>query len=291
MSLRNYFRNKIMAISVAFSSTEKNLFSQEGKSLEEETKQEQRRFQGTVLDSLVHGELTQEVKNLRWRTYKVLREMDNYKFSYSTDKNDDTIVKTEVVDKKTFIVKTRIDTYDDYELELVFENTGATLGIIESSHDNLSLKLHEAMTKNEKPLQIERTFIPKFYIENFTEKLNVRRIDAENKLLEFYVSKYPDEGNSKSSAFLNQIKKVIENGPSNYNFLQFDEVGFVTNQTAGLDDLLLYSYNNLTFDKIIDFNGKYVIKFKAQVLVNGEDLIKDYVEKELEEKYANKEKR
>jgi hypothetical protein len=35
--------------------------------------QSQRLTQGQVLDSLVNGEVTQEVMDLRWRTYKIMQ--------------------------------------------------------------------------------------------------------------------------------------------------------------------------------------------------------------------------
>ena len=31
------------------------------------------------------------------------------------------------------------------------------------------------------------------------------------------------------------------------------------------EDFRLFKYNNVTFDKIVEFNGFYVIKFKAKI--------------------------
>ena len=60
---------------------------------------------------------------------------------------------------------------------------------------------------------------------------------------------------------------------------------------AGSEDFLLYSYGDLNFDKIIEFDGYYVIKFKSKVLIDGKDILLDYIEPELEKKYENKERK
>jgi hypothetical protein len=40
--------------------------------------QSQRLTQGQVLDSLVNGEVTQEVMDLRWRTYKIMQASESF---------------------------------------------------------------------------------------------------------------------------------------------------------------------------------------------------------------------
>jgi hypothetical protein len=291
--LKDWFKNKVASLGISLSNVEKNLLSQDKKSLEDDTKQVQRHLQGTLLDSLLHGELTQEVKNLRWRTYKIYKEMSKYKptFSYLNDDDDNPpeMINIETVDKKKYIKNIKVDDYDNYDLELSFNNIRSTLNLTDAIETEITLKDYDAKIKGDVSLKINRNFIPKFYIENFTKKLNIRTIDDKNKLLEFYVSKYSDMYNPQTNVFINQIKKIINNGPSNHNFLEFDEVGFMTNNTIGADDFLLYTYDNIFFDKIVEFDGYYVIKFKAKVLINGEDLLKDFVQEELEKKYDNKE--
>jgi hypothetical protein len=67
------------------------------------------------------------------------------------------------------------------------------------------------------------------------------------------------------------------------------EVEFITHNTLGSSDFLHYSYEILKVDKIIEFDGNYVIKFKAKVINNGVDILSDFVETDLETKYNNKE--
>ena len=89
------------------------------------------------------------------------------------------------------------------------------------------------------------------------------------------------------------IQSVEETQPylTQQNFLEFEEVSFVTNNTLGAQDFLLFSYGKITFNKIVEFDGNYVIKFNAKVLKNGEDILINYIDLELEKKYKNKQKK
>ena len=157
------------------------------------------------------------------------------------------------------------------------------------SHGEISSLEYFATNKAEKPINITREYTPKFLIENFTKKINIRKIDNTKRLIEFYVSKYPDEYNKNSKLFIKEIEKAIKLGQRNINFLEIDEVEFVTNKTIGATDFLKYSFKILNFDKIVEFDGNYVIKFVSETLIDGENILLKYVEEELEEKYNKKE--
>jgi len=157
-------------------------------------------------------------------------------------------------------------------------------------HGDISANDFFASHKTQKPITIVRTFFPKFSIENFTKKLNIRNINGDNKLLEFYVSMYPDEYNKTSTFFINELKKAIKN-PASTNMLDIKEVGFITYKTTGAEDFLEYSYEITSFDKIVEFNGHYVIKFLAKVKINGVDILEKHRMFELDEKYKNKTKK
>jgi hypothetical protein len=141
-----------------------------------------------------------------------------------------------------------------------------------------------------RPILIQREFRPKFDIEMFTNKMHVRTISDTEKLLEFYISKYPDEFNRTSRLLIGDIKKGMVN-PALCNMLQIEGVGFITYNVLGAENHCEYHYTNVKFDKIVEFKGDYVIKFKADVLVNGENIMAKYMRDELETKYKNKAKR
>lgn len=306
-TLKKWFKNQVVALTMSMTNVEKNMLGQGGGSQlsEDITAKHLRHMQGTLADALMRGEVTQEVKDLRWRMYKVNQAASGFKISdikYTKD-GDIESYKSEIISQEDLLSRIKVDTFDNYPLEMVVKNTEVTLGVFETingkqmiqedstgntTFNAISSKDHSATVKGELPIKIERQFFPKFYLEKFAKKLVIRKIDDTKRLLEFYVSKYPDEYNTTSNFFINEIKRVIENGPQNSNFLQIDEVGFITNKTVGIGDNLLYTYNVLSFDKIIEFDGNYVIKFTSEVSTDGEYILEQYIEAELEEKYNKK---
>jgi hypothetical protein len=311
--MKKWFKNKIAALTFAFSNVEKHILNQDGKTANNGTNQERRHLQGTLADSLVHGEITQEVKNLRWRTYKILKNSNKTSLEFDhIDENGNVFYRTKKHDEKAILKKIKLDTFDDYKLEMVFLNNEITIGAFDAitkyfkeyntpvksindnnddvvSHGEISSLEYFATNKAEKPINITREYTPKFLIENFTKKINIRKIDNTKRLIEFYVSKYPDEYNKNSKLFIKEIEKAIKLGQRNINFLEIDEVEFVTNKTIGATDFLKYSFKILNFDKIVEFDGNYVIKFVSETLIDGENILLKYVEEELEEKYNKKE--
>jgi hypothetical protein len=294
MSLKKWLRNKIAGLTIAISNVEKNSLGQNSTQLSSLTGEERRSTEGQLADSLVHGQVTQEVKNLRWRTYKVLKETNRINTKIvGYDDEGNPIVHVNDVNQKNILNKIKTDTYDDYELELVVDNSEITNSITELleyiENNSVSSNDYFAFNKTKKPITVKRSFIPKFELERYCKKMNVRKIDENKRLLEFYVSKYPDEFNLNSKLFLKEIEKVINNGPRNINFLEIEEVSFITDKTIGSIDFLQFKYDILSFGNIIEFDGNYVIKFISVFSINGIDLLEMYKEEELEEKYKNKE--
>jgi hypothetical protein len=73
--------------------------------------------------------------------------------------------------------------------------------------------------------------------------------------------------------------------------LEIKEVGFITHKTTGADDFLEYKYEITSFDKIIEFNSFYVIKFLANVVIDGNDILEQHRVVELDENYKNKKRK
>ncbi len=311
-----WFKKKIAMLSLAMANVEKNTFGQEGNSLDSNISQERRHNQGTLADSLKQGEITQEVMDLRWRTYKILKASEGLTAEIiGYDDDGMPITKVRKIDRKKGLSKIKIDTFDNYPLIMVLDNTEIVTDI-KKGMNNEFIEIYEESEKNldsegeiisathgiikggdyfasnkvELPINIDRMFIPKFEIENFTKKLNIRKINDSKCLLEFYVSMYPDVENRRSRLFISDVKKAIDDSLS-ATFLEIVGVNFVTYKTMGSDDFLEYSYNNLIFDKIISFNGHYVIKFISDVEKNGVDITEGHRMDELDKKYENKEKK
>lgn len=314
--IQEWFNRKLAILSIALSNVEKGALSQTGESLGTGINQNQRLSQGKLSDSLVNGEITQEVLNLKWRTYKILRASEGLTAEIvGYDADGMPITKVKKRNSKKGLKKVVLDNNDNFPLEMVVDNseisTGsndamdndyisildevsfnldADGGVLSATHGSIKSTEYFATNKNEKPIVVEREYIPNFKIEDYTTKLNVRKINKKQRLLEFCVSIYADEYNRTSRLFLSAIKKAMEN-PSQANMLSIDKVSFVTYKTMGASDYLEYEYKITSFDKIIEFNGNYVIKFIGDITIDGKDILEEHRVESLDKKYENKEKK
>ena len=316
MKIKDWFNRKLAILSLAMGNVEKNAFSLTGEAFATNTTQQQRHTQGTVADDLKQGIITEEVKNLRWRTYKVLQETQGLTAEIvGYDEDGMPIVKTKRVNNKVGLKKIKLEPSDTYPIEMVVDNSEIVISgndsidnkhielldnpeiiyndngeAISATHGEISSVEFFAMNKTEKPIIIERDELVKFNIETYTKKLHIRKINDSKRLLEFYVSMYPDEFNRTTRLFISDIKKAIEN-PNQSNMLSIKTVDFVSYKTIGVNDFLEFKYNNIVFDKITSYNGHYVIKFIADVELNGVSIFESHRMDTLDKKYENKEKK
>ena len=221
--VKKWFKNKMAILSLAMSNVEKNALGQVSEPLNSDVGQFRRVTQGQLADSLINGEVTQEVLDLKWRTYKILRETDGLTSEITGyDENGMPIVLTKKLDKNKALKKVKLDKHDSYELEMVIDNSPIALSVndimssdyIEAnekpiiiSGDTASLgeisgEKYFGFYKNQPPIRIFRESISKFDIETYTKKLNIRKIDEKTRLLEFCVSKYADQDNNLTIKFL-----------------------------------------------------------------------------------------
>lgn len=315
----NWVRKNLAAFALATASVEKDSLKNSSIELEGSIGQIQRHNQGTLADALDRGEITQEVKELRWRLFKVLEASDKMVInSLSVDEegyHDLNVKKSSSATIKSGLRKVKVDTHDDYPLEMVIDNKEVTLSStdvisnesieeynldersesVKSDDDSKTATIgeidndkYQSTIKTNRPIKIVRDLRPKFEIEKFTNKMNVRVINETERLLEFYVSIYPDEYDRKTRLFLSEIQKAIKN-PRVSNMLDIVGVGFTSYKDIGVKDFHQFQYEIKSFDKIIKFDGYYVIKFKSEIILNGEYLLEKYRLEGLDEKYKNKE--
>jgi len=289
MGLVKWLKRKMTAIAIATAAVEESTLKQTGDDVGETTGKFQRHNQGSLADDLKQGVITQQVQELRWRMYKVLEESQKHK-SKVVGYDEDGFMITEQVKigdgdlGKGTLTKVKMDEYDDYPLELLVNNDQITISMLEATNDTTE--------KPERVISCARELRAKFEIEDYTKKMHVRTISDTEKLLEFYVSIYPDEYNRKSRFFLSEIGKAVKN-PRMCDFLDITNVMFVSYNTVGVQDLMEFDYKVTGFDKIVEFGGYHVIKFKVEVIKNGESLTDKFKEgaEELIEKYKNNEKK
>jgi hypothetical protein len=312
----NWIKNKIAGLLISVANVEKNSFSQGNNLLSDDITKHSEKETGTLMNSLKNNIITQEVMDLRWRMYKVMQESDSLTTKIIGYEIDGTpITKTIKKDIKKGLKKIPMDTYDNYPLEFVIPNDEiVTSGndvmnnkyieifdnptinfdeegvIISATHGEINGEEYYITNKTEKPIIISSENTRRFFLENFTKKLNVRYISENEKLLEFYVSMYPDLYNRTSRVFISEIKKII-NDKKKSDIIDINNVDFITYKAIGVNDFLEYKYEIHSFDKIVEYNGNYVIKFIAKPIINGEDITIKFIQDELENKYKNKVKK
>jgi len=290
-NLKKWLTKKAATVALSMANVEKNILSQNGQTPDTDVNQERRHTQGQLMDSLIRGEITEEVKNLRWRMYSAFNSSKGFRLKVTgIDNEGNPIFIVQSVNNKQSLDNIKVDNYDNYKLQMVVDNSPIAPQLLNEFVSD-SMTAEELSTiREENPINITRSTIPKFDIEKYTKKLLVRDIDGDRKLLEFYVSRYPEEHKRSSYLFISELKKSIEN-PRQSSILDITSVKFITDRTLGVDDFLEYEFKIESFDKIITFNEYYVIKFIASTIINGNFILEDKRVEELDQKYANKEKR
>ena len=262
--MKDWIKNKIAGILISVANVEKNSFSQENNLLSDDISKHSEKETGTLMNSLKNNIITQEVLDLRWRMYKVIQETDGLTTQITGYEADGTpITKTTIKDSKKGLKKVKMDTYDTYPLEFVIPNDEIVTSsndimnnkyievfdeptinhdeegvIVSATHGEISGEEYYFSYKTEKPIIINSEMTRRFYLESFTKKLNIRNISETEKLLEFYVSIYPDVDNRTSRLFLSELKKVIENNNRKSDIIDVKEVAFITYKCIGVNDFL-----------------------------------------------------
>jgi len=318
MGIVKWVKNKIATVALAMAKVEGDTLSQSGQGVEGGIGSYQRINQGRLSDALQRGEITQEVKELRWRMYKVMKATDGVTATITGyDEHGMPIVEIKEKSKKRHLKNIKVDSEDIYKPIMVVDNSEVSMGAFldnveelspeeisetieikkneitgkdegQATIGEISRNTHESSNKSDRPIKVVREIRVKFDIENYTKKMVVREINGDERLLEFYVSIYPDEYNRKSRFFLSELKRAMNN-PRACDSLDIQSVNYVTANTMGASDYELYEYEITGIHKIIKYDGHYVIKFKANVTTNGENIIDKFRELELDERYKNKE--
>ena len=279
-------KNFLTALFYGMKNTEDIVFTQSGVSNDANgTTINQAVNEHSVAKAMLRGEVTQEVEELRYRNYLVDREAKQYEYYTPTlaikrDKMDSKFVKYWNEDNLEIITIQLNEPSDEGFNSFDVNNEGVykSYEILPSKH-SYDIKLNRG------------EFTPRYYLEEYTKRLVVRKMDEENRvMLDFYVSKYPNDKDFKSKGFIREIEK-IKDEQLRSDVIDIKTVNFVTSHAFKLNDMLEFEFDCLILKYINEFDGHYVISFKARMLKNGIDLTQKYYNKEMANKYANKDKK
>lgn len=229
-----------------------------------------------VSKALLKGEVTQEVEELRYRTYKVDKESKGLKYYAPT-----LVLKKDKQDTKFM----KYDDSDGLELitiqpnDVMVETVGETLEQVGGRGKRTQYRI-----------KIKRNFVPRYKIEEYITRLDVKKLDDTHVILDMYVSKYPNDKDFKSKGFVREVEKIRDEKIKS-DILDYEEISFITNHAYKIDDMVKFEFRNIWFKEIVEFDGHYILKFKASLQQNTLDLTKKYFSKTMDEKYKNKEKK
>jgi hypothetical protein len=308
-----FLKSILTTIALSTANVEKNLFKKIDNDNDSGGDKEIKHKDNKLADSLLRGEITQEVKNLRWRMYKALTETskidsvsftsDSYQINKTSHSKKLKKVKTDNTDNYPLLMEITVEDIksDDSVLDLIKSGVKEEIFIDDNTKKEISdINFLELFTnsKSGKNIEIIRENPTKFNIEDFTEKIHIKKIENKTHLIEFYINKYLisntnpqilDSKDRKQRLLLSEIKKIERT--NNINSIDFNGLKFITFKTIGVDDYLLYEYNDFKFNKVTEYVGYYVLKFTATQIISGKYLFEDFVEEELEKKYQNRERR
>ena len=211
--MRIWLRRTMASIALATASVEKNAITQAGGSLADGLNVIQSKDQGSMLNDLKQGQVTQQVMELRARTYAVMEGAENIRSKGTPVLDENGNIIAMMADNKgskdieTVPANIKGDPFDDYRIEMVVSNEATTLSIVDTvdyfqtSNDDaremsgdqakLNAKYVEQfggedtqggkaveMTsghelKNDEPIVVGRNIMSRFRIEQYTKKMSV----------------------------------------------------------------------------------------------------------------------
>lgn len=260
--------------------TDEEVFSPAGLSQNTGTEITQQQHQNRLSTALLAGKETQQVRELRYRTYLVDREAKKYKYyspllAMKRDDKQDT----------KFIYYANKENLDVITIQPNFP-------IVEGVEQGLE-QVGRRGKKTEYWITIERPFgfVPRYHIEQFTKRVVVRkRNDDDGVVVDLYVSKYPDDKEFKSKGFVKEIEKIMNEGIRS-DVIDIATLSFATSHAYKVPDMFMYKFDKFFFRNITEYDGHYVVSFNAHAMINGVDMTDEFYCREMDEKYKNNEKK
>lgn len=244
-----------------------------------------------VAHHLLKGEVTQEVQELLWRTVKVERESKSHEY-YSPYK---TVKKQNLYDSR----KLKIFNEPVYEVLTVQENKNIGDNVLDTLEkvdmNNVVINENGEVRHNIGRLQkshkytigVKRSnmFTPRYYIEEYTNKLVCLIVNEEknNYIIDFYVSKYPNDREWKSKGFVREVEYIKSGRHSDVTDIK--SIEFVTSHAFKFYDGITFKFNKLQFKNVFEYDGDYIIRFSAEVEINGKDFFDENQCESMKKKY------
>lgn len=223
-----------------------------------------------VAQSLLRGEVTQAVEELRYRTYLVDKESKDFNYFAPTlalrkDKQDSKFVKW--------------DDSDGLELITVQPNDMLVENVLETLE-----QVGGRGKRTEHRIKVKRSFVPRYRIEDYMKRIDVKKLDEKHVILDMYFSIYTNELDFKSKGFVRELEKIRDEHIKS-DILDYEEISFISSHALKVEDLTKFTFRNIWFKEIKEFDGHFILRFKSSYEMTGNDLTKKYYSKTMAQKY------
>ena len=260
MSLMTKIKSFLYALPIGMKAAEDEIMVQKMNSTSNTVGAHEVIQQNSLGVDLLKGEVTQQVEEMRYRTYLVNRESDKYKY-----------VCGERAIKEDNVQKSR---------NTVIQNNKIHCNSIT---DELNIKL------NGYQINIGYEDIPRFRLEQFIDYIEFEVGSEPRILLKF--DKNLENSDPISRSFINSVKsfpKILQ--PTDwerYEYFRIPMLSFTTFKAQGEDDMVNYTLHNLTLDSFISEGNTIVLKYIVSYY-KREDLMDKYYSPTMDEKYKTK---
>lgn len=205
-----------------------------------------------VAHSLLKGEETQAVKELRYRDYLVSERSRSYSV------HGDEAMKTSRI--------------------------SYTANYFGGLNHSLCLGIDDPDNKEEYTLKIEYNDVPRFNLSKYCTQFYV---DLVNKNISLYFNLLPNKNITTNKAFLNYINQSMFSFKLGGEFSELKKIWFVSYKISSLQNYLKFTFNDLILNQIDHTDKDLILKYTFKDY-EIEDLIGKYKVDELDEKYKNK---
>lgn len=253
--IKNFFKDILYSIPFGLKAADKEIMSNDAPSDANNLIVNDVIGQNRVAKSLLKGEVTEEVSELRYRMYKVLDESMNYRFK----------------DGKTAKINRQ-------NSKILFQKNEEIVSSIEDEFNRIN-----NYGKKDFTVKLEYKEQNKYRNENY---LRMIKFNRETDEISLYYSIYREQYNIVSVMFANALERAYK-GEKNDSICNFKKIYFKTLNCSGEKDNVSYILNGTKFKEIEKTEEYFIVTYS----VDSYDRIDEeekYFNKEMENKYKFK---
>ena len=247
----------------------------------------------SVYNDLLREKKTQEVAELIDMSYRVAREADKYEVTLIGDLGDDSVnsdraLSAVAVKKVAMKFDKHPEVFNErgYHVTLIQDNRQIqNTGVWSATVDDFKQAINTNGNDSNSLFELAYDgFTPRFRLENFLKKLVLRETKAGKVKADLYLPLEAGQFTKTDAILIAELHRIQDEKLKKTDFLDIQSVEFVTDRAYGAENLIRYKLYKLTFKKISQFDGSFVLTFTVDN-VNTYDIVEAHKTKTLDQKY------